>query len=443
MFWYGLSTCLHLEGQPLVGFRRDRMVAPSTTIVFLEAAEDNFGESNGQFLTIVPSPGHGIGARHSGGANFVMGDGHVEWITFAAFCRKVMRMPRAAEQHRVGFEWTQRRLEKRHSISLVVLPLREYERQLTRVVRGYGAQFPPHNEFSKLTQAGILGKDEGREMKRILGLVTVLAVVGLGMNAVAGPFGAGNIVLVRVGDGTQSISNIGNSVFLDEYTTNAYLGGRGQFYASSPVQSIAMPTNWVGRNAPLIMEGSARPDGALSLSTDGRFLLLAGFAPTIGLTVTQAIDTTTTTGLVNQVARVVGLVDGNGHIYTTTTLIDANEDGNDIQSAVSLDGTNIWHVGEGNATGGKYTTQGSMTSTQVETVSRFNSRVFNIYNKTLYYSANHVVGAPTNTSAAVNPFGGALPTSFVNSNFLNLAGGARQYCYKFTRHWQPVWVRSV
>jgi len=88
MFWYGMSTCLHLEGKPLAGFRRDQMTAPCTTFIFIEAAEDNYGESNGQYLTIVPAPGHpGIAARHSGGANFVLGDGHVEWIPFAAFCR--------------------------------------------------------------------------------------------------------------------------------------------------------------------------------------------------------------------------------------------------------------------------------------------------------------------------------------------------------------------
>ena len=87
IFWYGISTCLHQGNASQVGFRRDRMVAPSTTIVFLEAAEDAFGESNGQFLTITPTPPSGIGARHSGGANFVMGDGHVEWLPFANFCR--------------------------------------------------------------------------------------------------------------------------------------------------------------------------------------------------------------------------------------------------------------------------------------------------------------------------------------------------------------------
>jgi len=90
MFWYGISVCLHEEGQTHIGFRRDRMVAPSTTIVFCEAAEDNYSETQGRDLTVRPSATSttgGIAARHSGGANFVMGDGHVEWLTFATFCR--------------------------------------------------------------------------------------------------------------------------------------------------------------------------------------------------------------------------------------------------------------------------------------------------------------------------------------------------------------------
>lgn len=263
-------------------------------------------------------------------------------------------------------------------------------------------------------------------MKRILGLVAALTVVALGTNLYAS-FTPGNIVVCRVGDGSHSLTNIGNTVFLDEYTTNSLWAAAGTFSPPVPVQSIAMPTNWFGRNGPLRMSGTALGDGALSRSSDGRFILLAGYGATPGQVTNQSLDSTTTTGLVDQVARVVGLVDGFGHVYTTTTLIDANEDGNAVQSAVSIDGTNIWHVGEGNATGGKYTTQGSMISTQVETLSRFNNRFFNIFNKTLYYSANHVLGGATITNVTVNPIGttnlpALLPTSFVTSNFFFLAG---------------------
>jgi prepilin-type N-terminal cleavage/methylation domain-containing protein/prepilin-type processing-associated H-X9-DG protein len=78
IFYYGLSTCLHMQGSTQVGFRRDRMTAPASTIAFCEAAEDNFPETNGKYDTVT---------RHSGGSNFVLGDGHVEWIPFAQFCR--------------------------------------------------------------------------------------------------------------------------------------------------------------------------------------------------------------------------------------------------------------------------------------------------------------------------------------------------------------------
>ena len=61
-------------------------------------------------------------------------------------------------------------------------------------------------------------------MKKILGLVGVLTAMALGMNVqrAAGftSFTAGHIVIFRVGDGTQALTNTQNSVFLDEYTTN-------------------------------------------------------------------------------------------------------------------------------------------------------------------------------------------------------------------------------
>jgi len=67
-----------MEGDTSIGFRRDRMQAPSTTIVFCEEPEDKFPETNGQYDLV---------NRHSGGSNFVLADGHVEWIELRNFCR--------------------------------------------------------------------------------------------------------------------------------------------------------------------------------------------------------------------------------------------------------------------------------------------------------------------------------------------------------------------
>src|SRR5271170_7081282 len=146
------------------------------------------------------------------------------------------------------------------------------------------------------------------QMKRIFCLVAVGALA-LGMNAVAGPFGSQgpSVVVLPVGDGNQTLTNVGNTVFLDEYTLAAISNNAGNFGAPTPVQSIQMPTNWVGRNGPLVIDGTSIPNGGLSLSSDGRFLVLAGYGPTIGQVVTQSLDSTTTTGSVGQVARVIGL----------------------------------------------------------------------------------------------------------------------------------------
>ncbi len=267
-------------------------------------------------------------------------------------------------------------------------------------------------------------------MKRILGLAAALAVLALGTNAIAvSPFGAGNIVIVRVGNGSQILTNLGNSVFLDEYTTNAIWAQAGSGFPPAPVQSVPMPTTWVGNQGPLIMSGIATLQGGLNRSVDGRFLALTGYGTTLGNVTNSfsslsgtnfALSSTTTTGQFNQVARVVGLVDGNGHIYTGITLTSPDEDGEEPRVAVSLDGTNVWLGGD--TTGTKYLPGGrtSMTSTQVGASA--NTRFLVISSNTLYYSANHILGVPTNTTVAVNPFGGSMPTSFVKSNFFLLPG---------------------
>jgi len=86
-FTYSINDCTHSRigcGNPAVKatlqiFKRDRMLAPATTMVFCEEPEDNFSETSGVYETVT---------RHSGGCHFVMGDGHVEWLTYNSFCRE-------------------------------------------------------------------------------------------------------------------------------------------------------------------------------------------------------------------------------------------------------------------------------------------------------------------------------------------------------------------
>lgn len=255
-------------------------------------------------------------------------------------------------------------------------------------------------------------------MKRIFGLAAV-AVIALGMNAqrAAGftSFTPGNIIVFRVGDGTQVLTNTGNSAFLDEYSTN------GSF-----VQTLPMPTNWYGANAPLISFGSGFAQGEMTLSQDGRFLLVPGFGATLGQDTNFAIYSVFAS---NQIPRVVGVVDAHGNINTTTaqtnTLVNAEE----IRSAASTDGTNLWFSGD--STGIKATTVGSGVCTQVEKSST-NIRQINIYSNQLYFTTSTGIRDATNpplpfvTNALVTILPGTITNNTAPFGFamFNLNGGS-------------------
>jgi prepilin-type processing-associated H-X9-DG protein len=78
-FMYSMNLCTHKSGETHVGFPRNQMTSPSNTILFCEEPEDNFSETSGRFDVVT---------RHFGGANFVFGDGHADWIALTNFCRQ-------------------------------------------------------------------------------------------------------------------------------------------------------------------------------------------------------------------------------------------------------------------------------------------------------------------------------------------------------------------
>ncbi len=75
-------------------------------------------------------------------------------------------------------------------------------------------------------------------------------------------------MVYRVGSGTGSLLNTGNSVFLDEYTTGGAL-----------VQSIAL--NDTGASVKLVASGTASSEGMLTVSPDGTMLALTGYNSTL------------------------------------------------------------------------------------------------------------------------------------------------------------------
>src|SRR5262249_32087651 len=133
-------------------------------------------------------------------------------------------------------------------------------------------------------------------------LVIVIGVLMLlPGSAKAAAFTAGNVVVYRVGDGTTSLINTGNPVFLDEYTPAGML-----------VQSTATPTPASGSTNQLIASGTASSEGLLTRPADGQFLLLTGYARNLGGTGSLSSTAATT------VPRTVGRVRFEGSIDTVT-----------------------------------------------------------------------------------------------------------------------------
>ena len=188
---------------------------------------------------------------------------------------------------------------------------------------------------------------------KFLGLALCLATILCVNHAQASAFTMGDLVVVRVGDGSAALNSNATATFLDEYTP------AGVF-----VQSIPMPTSLSGVNQPFTLSGSATSEGFLALSQNGLYLTLGGYNALPGMAgVTTAAPTT--------VARGVARIGLNGVVDTSTSLSDAYS-GSNIRSAVSSDGVNIWtggNAGSGlGATGGpRYTTFGSTTSTRIDT----------------------------------------------------------------------------
>ena len=228
--------------------------------------------------------------------------------------------------------------------------------------------------------------------------------LSVGTGASASPFTAGNIVVYRMGDGStaDTLTNAGTAVFLDEYTTG------GSF-----VQSVMMPTNFFGGYYPLIGNGSASADGLMTLSKDGRFLIVPGFGTLIGggSSALGGISSTT-------VPRIYATVDGNGRANTTTAQTNSFSSAESPRSAASTDGTNLWISGD--SSGLRYTTRGSYTATQLATFVT-NLRQVNIYSNVLTFSdasgssirLGYITNAmPVTTSGSwMDSLGTNLPTS--------------------------------
>ena len=218
-------------------------------------------------------------------------------------------------------------------------------------------------------------------MKRLLLIALLTALI---VSSLVAQFTAGNLVILRVGDGSAALSNASTAIFLDQYTPTGTL-----------VNSLPLPTSGA---SVIANSGSATSEGALSRSGDGRYLVLAGYGRVPG---TASIAGTG----IDSVKRVVARVDALGNINVTTRLGDAY-DANNIRGATSLDGTGFWTSGTASGTFGgvHYAVLGATTSTQVSSTLT-NIRVVGVFNNQLY--ATSASGA----FMGVSTVGTGLPTT--------------------------------
>ena len=210
------------------------------------------------------------------------------------------------------------------------------------------------------------------------GTANVAAFRGVALVPQPAPFTAGNIVVYRAGDGTVTLPNNATAVFLDEYTPNGVL-----------VQSIAMPTVASGSNNMLTTRGTVSAEGTLHLSGDGKYLVVPGRNTAPG-------------GGNISAAAVIGLVDFNGKVNTSTSVTFSPGSNNTPWSAISDDGNRIWFGTS--TTGILYTTVGNNTAVTVSAPSPV-PNVIDISNGQLYMSGT------VSSSPGVFSVGSGLPTT--------------------------------
>ncbi len=202
----------------------------------------------------------------------------------------------------------------------------------------------------------------------------------------AAAFTPGNVAVVRVGDGSATLTTAATAEFVDEYTLSG-----------TRVQSIAMPTADNGNVRAFTNSGTATSDN-LTRSADGRYLLLTGYNAVPG---TAGIVTSTNSGTTNN--RLVARIGADGSVDTNTRINDAFS-GSNIRSAVSTDGS-AFYVSGGNS-GIRYVPFGNTgATTALSTGSVVNFRILGIAGGNLY--ASSAIG----TNFGLNQIGTGLPTA--------------------------------
>jgi hypothetical protein len=252
-----------------------------------------------------------------------------------------------------------------------------------------------------------------RTRLRVLGLTAVTTAVAIAVPLVttseahAARFTGGDVVVYRVGDGSSGLTNAAAPVFLDEY------GPTG-----TKIQSVALPTTSSEGNTRLTASGESRSEGLIDRSADGRFVAVTWYDAAPGDTGAGGESLTTTDP--TSVGRVLGLVDANGTVDTTTVL-KSTDTAKIIRSAATKNGERLWATG-GN--GGIVTTaRGSSAATTAAGTTGSNLNSLSIQGGQLFSS-----GIVNHRLATV---GTGIPTSGTLTDLTGLPDNLLTYGYAF------------
>ncbi len=203
------------------------------------------------------------------------------------------------------------------------------------------------------------------------GMAMAGALILSGNGALGAAFTSGNLVVERLGDGTETLGTTGNTIFFDEYNTTS----TGQ----SPVQSIVIPDGNGHPGTPMIEAGTGGTTGNITLSPDGQTICFPGYAWNQGTTnvVTSSASTV--------VPRALGTLDGNGN-YTRVATSTAAYSGSNIRGAATDGENNFWASGTASTTTVNAGVYYFGTAASAADVYSANLRGLRIFNGALWFS---------------------------------------------------------
>jgi hypothetical protein len=215
-------------------------------------------------------------------------------------------------------------------------------------------------------------------------LLVCFIVFSFGLNALSQWFTPGNLAVLRVGNGTETLVSSGNSLFVDQYTTGGTL-----------VNSVTVPDTGSGA---LLVSGASSSEGGLTRSLDNTLVILAGYSTNLG-----SISSSLSSQSAAVVPRAVSSVDAFGvyHLAQASTTLYTS---NNIRCATS-DGTNsFWTAGSPGAT---FYLNPPQSPTEVQAAGG-NTRQVKISGGGLYFSTQ------AGTAGVYAFTGGGLPKSAAN-----------------------------